>query len=222
MMDHKRSKNMIALGACLLLAGTIYSVHCYQQQKWEDERPPESYSFSATESELESASSEEDSPQQTAATLPPARSGNIGERRAQEPVPVAVIAASRYTRPPGGGPRHQHTFSMAIVPPPPPDGLPADFAYSTPPVAERNVPADNSRNTSLGSLIDNITLSAVIDNRAIFKINPRYRKRHGLPSAVSLGPGDEFEDLSLVTIDGENVTISEGHKRTVKMLATLR
>lgn len=111
---------------------------------------------------------------------------------------------------------------FSLVPPPPAAELsmePSSFPSSADPVI---VPSFNQRRRAVGTLSDNMILSAVIDNKAIFRIASLYRREHGLPSAVSLGPGEEFETVSVVTIDGKNVTVSEGMKRTVKSIAALR
>lgn len=117
--------------------------------------------------------------------------------------------------------RRIHKF--AFVPPPPAVALMNGEPSSFPPEAEPVVVAPAfRRHTYRGTLMDNMILSGVIDNKAIFKIGTEYRREHGLQSAVALGPGEEFESVTVVTIDGKTVTVSEGVKRSVKSIAAVR
>lgn len=117
--------------------------------------------------------------------------------------------------------RRFHKF--ALVPPPPAPAIMDVEPSSFPAPAEPVVVAQPFRRHCYhGTLVDNMILSAVIDNKAIFKIGTDYRREHGLQSAVSLGPGEEFESVTVVSIDGKSVTVSEGMKRSVKTIAALR
>ncbi len=226
-MDHHSLKrNVILVLASILLGGTIFGAYQFHCERNPDDKLSWVADTIPTEAEVDSAGTVQSAEAEQS-------SSTIAAATLRDDPLTAIADPHIFTRPASqtaGQPssnlhsasrpmrvRREQTFSLALVPPPPPEtsSLSDDV---TPPIPPNTPSAYNQQ----GTLLDNLTLTAIIDNRAIFKINTRYRRRHGLPNAVSLGPGDEFEKVSLVTIDGDNVTVSEGHKRSVKTIAVLR
>ena len=229
-MQHSRDRKIIFCLASILLGGTLFGVWQHNQQIAQryaavdlESLLPEPCSL-----EFEEVSALENDGYCSVITPPKGRlagatqptsaatggTGAVGNT----PSPPSMTSLPTRTQ----SVRRQQTFSL--VPPPPPfSSAPAgaDAPDLSLPV-ERATVEPVRVSAPDGSLLDNLTLSAVIDNRAIFKVSPRYRREHGLRSAITLGPGDEYESVSVVTIDGKNVTVSEGQKRTVKSIASLR
>lgn len=145
----------------------------------------------------------------------------VDESRKERPRTVALGTLQDGGLSPVRNVRRFHKF--ALIPPPPAPAVMDVGTSAFPPEAEPVVVAPAfRRHTYRGTLMDNMILSAVIDNKAIFKIGTEYRREHGLQSAVALGPGEEFESVAVVTIDGKSVTVCEGMKRSVKSIAAVR
>lgn len=207
-------RKAMLLSGVVLLAGTTLGVYLFKQERSVGETSFASLQAYPTEAELDGLV-----PTDEAAVDAPA--AQVKEVPIASTAPKNRVASSDVSPQSSFRVRREQTFSLNMIPPPPPD---ATSTFESTPVAAAPAPAyaESIRSRVHDGLLANMTLSAVIDNRAIFKINPYYRKKHGLPSAISLGPGDEFESVSVVTIDGDDVTVSEGQKRTVKTIAALR
>lgn len=105
-----------------------------------------------------------------------------------------------------------------LVPPPPPSdpslagagqygGLPLNQLPEAPPKP---------------TVADKLRLAAVIGNKVILNVPQSVRRENKWPATISLGPGEQFESLSIVSVDGDSVTIDEDGERTVKTLASIK
>ncbi|MBY0550281.1 MAG: hypothetical protein K2W95_23590 [Candidatus Obscuribacterales bacterium] len=102
-----------------------------------------------------------------------------------------------------------------LVPPPPPSvpgvGGPGELSLNELPVAPPKP-----------TVADKLRLAAVIGNKVILNVPSSVRRENKWPATISLGPGEQFESLSIVSVDGDSVTIDEDGERTVKTLASIK
>lgn len=217
MQQHGVDRKIIMGVAALLLVGTTSLVVLFQDQR-KPEKADTNFELPAdlAGAYAENADNYEFPALQEADFLSMAAMPSASPRRSTVLPSSPQPAISQPLR----GMRHEHTFTTGLVPPPPPTEMSIDESVPMPIPPSMNV-MDPIPQPS-GSLLDNMTLTAVIDKKAFFKINPLYRRRHRLPAVVSLAPGDDFESLNVVSIDGHDVTVSDGHKRSVRTLASVR
>ncbi len=111
-----------------------------------------------------------------------------------------------------------------VTPPPPP---PAQFGLVPPPP-----PSDMSEGMSVAelpapptkpSLAGKMKLVAIVGDRAILAFSDRAIARDNRwPSTVTLGPGEQFESISMVDVTPDSVTLEEDGERSTKAMDPLR
>lgn len=111
-----------------------------------------------------------------------------------------------------------------VTPPPPP---PAQFGLVPPPP-----PSDMSEGMSVAelpapptkpSLAGKMKLVAIVGDRAILAFSDRSIVRDNRwPSTVTLGPGEQFESVSMVDVTPDSVTLEEDGERSTKAMDPLR
>lgn len=111
-----------------------------------------------------------------------------------------------------------------VTPPPPP---PAQFGLVPPPP-----PQDMSEGMSVAelpapptkpSLAGKMKLVAIVGDRAILAFSDRSLARDNRwPSTVTLGPGEQFESVSMVDVTPDSVTLEEDGERSTKAMDPLR
>lgn len=119
------------------------------------------------------------------------------------------------------------------IPPPPPGKEP--FVPPLPPGAD-GPGVQASADSDLGlseaelpapptkpSLADKMKLTAVIGDRAVLAFTDALmRIGHKWPRSVTLGPGEHFESVSVVSVNGDTVTIDEDGDRSVKTIRPVK
>lgn len=136
------------------------------------------------------------------------------------PPPGAVKAGKNST------PRNVASAAkLKLVPPPPPmtmpglgggpanSGQPPDMGL---PIAQLPMPPEKP------SIMQHLKLSAIIGNKAIIAVPYEVRFQNKWPAVISLGPGEQFESIRVVSVDPDSVTIDEDGERVVKSLASIR
>lgn len=105
-----------------------------------------------------------------------------------------------------------------LVPPPPPSdpSLAGAGGMAGLPLNELPVAPDKP------TVADKLRLAAVIGNKVILNVPYAVRAQNKWPATISLAPGEQFESLSVVSVDGDSVTIDEDGERTVKTLASIK
>lgn len=104
-----------------------------------------------------------------------------------------------------------------LVPPPPPGGPGLPGPPDELSVAE--LPAPPAKPTISGKL----KLVAVIGDKAIMSFADRGAVRENKwPQTVTLGPGEQFESISVVGVNGDSVTLEEDGERSVKTVEPVR
>ncbi len=121
--------------------------------------------------------------------------------------------------------------AAGLIPPPPP-GNSAGLTLPPPPgnsVGLASPPGADLTAAELPapppkpSLSGKLTLVAIVADRAILTFCDRGMVRDNRwPETITLGPGEQFESVSLVSISGDNVTLEEDGERCVKTLALIK
>lgn len=117
--------------------------------------------------------------------------------------------------PPPPGPPKPKKINEKLVPPPPPEamgtggiaGLPID-----------QLPVPPSRPT----IGDKVKIIGVFDDRAILAFPKTLAIKNKWPKTITLGTGDQFESLTIVSINRDGVTIEEDGERTMKPIGTVK
>lgn len=108
-----------------------------------------------------------------------------------------------------------------FVPPPPPEATPS---LGEPPSVDEGLPlAELPAPPSKPSIANQMRLMAVIGDRVVLAFSDgQQRREHGWPKTVTLGPGDQFESVSVVSVGPDSVTLDEDGDRSVKTIDRLR
>lgn len=73
------------------------------------------------------------------------------------------------------------------------------------------------------SLIKMLSLNAILDNQVILSLRDRsYRKQHGFKEYITLGKGESFDSVRLISINGETAVIEEEGRRSSLSLPSIR
>lgn len=112
-----------------------------------------------------------------------------------------------------------------FVPPPPPTAVSAVHESLAPPpppegsLDPRELPAPPDK----PSIAAKLKLVAIIGDRALFTFtDPLMRDEHKWPHDISLGVGEMFENVSVVNVTPDSVTIEEDGDRSVRELPRIR
>jgi hypothetical protein len=111
--------------------------------------------------------------------------------------------------------------SSGLVPPPPPldapQSLPGSADAGSVDLAE--LPPPPSRPAISGKL----KLISIIGDKAVLAFtDARSVHDNKWPKTITLGPGEQFESLSVADVNSDSVTIEEDGERTVKSLESIR
>lgn len=102
--------------------------------------------------------------------------------------------------------------------PPPPPSTPS-YPGSTNELPVSDLPAPPERPT----LVNSIKLTGIVGNKAIFSVTDlSARLRNNWPKALSLGAGDHFESISVISVDADRAVIEENGERVDKRLERIR
>lgn len=125
------------------------------------------------------------------------------------PPPPPIAKTPKLGAPPSG-----------LVPPPPPSdpSLVAGAGGGGMGLPINELPQAPDKPT----VADKLKLAAVIGNKVILNVPYNVRQQNKWPATISLGPGEQFESLSVVSVDGDSVTLDEDGERTVKTLASIK
>jgi hypothetical protein len=69
---------------------------------------------------------------------------------------------------------------------------------------------------------DKLHLVAVIEDRALLRVNPKLVSEGNWPQHLLLGPGDKYDSISVLEISNDSVTLDEDGKKVVKTIAPIR
>jgi hypothetical protein len=112
-----------------------------------------------------------------------------------------------------------------FVPPPPPTAVGAVHESLAPPpppegsLDPRELPAPPDK----PSIAAKLKLVAIIGDRALFTFtDPLMRDEHKWPHDISLGVGEMFENVSVVNVTPDSVTLEEDGDRSVRELPRIR
>lgn len=133
-------------------------------------------------------------PKDAAASVPP-----------PPPTPEAPKSAKSVPPPPPSG----------LVPPPPPSDPIAGAGGDLP---LNQLPEAPDKPT----VADKLKLAGVIGNKVILQVPTSVRQQNKWPATISLAPGEQFESLSVVSVDGDSVTLDEDGERRVLTLAAIK
>lgn len=105
-----------------------------------------------------------------------------------------------------------------LVPPPPPSSeFPKQDSIANLPISI--LPNPPSKPT----LVDKLKLISILDDRAILCFsNSTIRSKNKWPRTLTLSPGDQFESVSVISVDHDSVTLQEDGERSVKTLERVR
>jgi hypothetical protein len=112
-----------------------------------------------------------------------------------------------------------------FVPPPPPTAVgPAHESMVPPPPPEGSLdPKELPAPPDKPSLSAKLKLVGIIGDRALFTFtDPLMRDQHKWPHSISLGVGEMFENVSVVNVTPDSVTIEEDGDRSVRELPRIR
>ena len=129
---------------------------------------------------------------------------------AKVPPPPPPTTTETAKTPKFGGP------PKGLVPPPPPSDPSLASLPGGLPINELPVAPDKP------TVADKLKLAAVIGNRVILHVPHSVRQQNKWPATITLAPGEQFESLSVVSVDGDSVTLDEDGERTVKTLASIK
>lgn len=95
------------------------------------------------------------------------------------------------------------------IPPPPPSTPVMPGSMNELPVSD--LPAPPERPT----LVNSIKLTGIVGNKAIFSVTDlSARLKNNWPKALSLGAGDHFESISVVSVSVDSAVLEENGERT--------
>lgn len=136
----------------------------------------------------------------------------------EEPDKTKTAEAVKVPPPPpiAEAPKVKSTVPTGLVPPPPPTdpslaGVGGDLPLNQLPEAPDKP-----------SVADKLRLTSVIGNKVILQVPFIVRQQNKWPATISLAPGEQFESLSVVSVDGDSVTLDEDGERRVLTLATIK
>ncbi|MBI4532915.1 MAG: hypothetical protein HY711_03125 [Candidatus Melainabacteria bacterium] len=122
--------------------------------------------------------------------------------------------------------------AIAIPPPPP---IPKESFVSPPPPAQQGVlesvlsgeeglsVSELPEAPAKPSISDKLKLVGVVGDKAVLACTDRmWRKENKWPKTIVLGPGEQFESLSLVEVHPDSITIEEDGERLVKRIEPLK
>lgn len=111
-------------------------------------------------------------------------------------------------------PKQLKQAASRFVPPPPPGvSLPSADQLS---VAELPAPPAKP------SIVDKMKLLAIVGDRAIISFDRLAARDNHWPKTLSLGPGEQFESVSIVGVNKDAVTLEEDGERSVIKLAGIK
>jgi hypothetical protein len=102
-----------------------------------------------------------------------------------------------------------------LVPPPPPGT--ASMPVDSIPVNELPLPPDRP------SLANKLKLTGVVGNRAFFHLTDNELiMREKLPRDITLAPGEQFQNVKLISVGADFATLSEDGEQIVKNLPAIK
>jgi hypothetical protein len=112
------------------------------------------------------------------------------------------------------------TDMAKLVPPPPPTSeFPKQGFGSIANLPISTLPSPPSRPT----IADKMKLVSILDDKAILAFsNPNLQIKNKWPKTLTLGPGDQFESVSVISVDRDSITLQEDGERSVKVLERVR
>jgi hypothetical protein len=106
-----------------------------------------------------------------------------------------------------------------LVPPPPPmQGTPTSGDVMAEGLPIDQLPAPPSRPT----IGDKVKVLGVLDDKAIISFPRSMMQKNHWPKTITLGQGEQFESLTVVSINRDGITIEEDGERTLKPIATIK
>ncbi len=132
--------------------------------------------------------------------------GKVHSKAETSKTEIAAASKEKKVTPPPPPPQ------FGLVPPPPPGEMSEGMS-----VAELPAPPTKP------SLSGKMKLVAIVGDRAILAFSDRSIARENKwPSTVTLGPGEQFESVSMVDVNPDSVTLEEDGERSTKAMAPLR
>jgi hypothetical protein len=108
-----------------------------------------------------------------------------------------------------------------FTPPPPPPGSGPGLPPEPPQgdgLSVAELPAPPSKPTVAGKL----RLVAIVGDRAIMAFDKGAARENKWPQTLTLGPGEQFESVSIVGVNNDSVTIEEDGERQVKTIESVK
>lgn len=128
-----------------------------------------------------------------------------------------MLAALVPPPPPSKTPPPPPKINEKLMPPPPPPGeMPGTGGISGLDIAQLPVPP------SRPTIGDKMKVIAVMDDKAMMTFPTRMRLKNKWPKVLTLGAGEQFESISVVSVNKDGVTIEEDGERTVKAVEPVR
>jgi hypothetical protein len=119
--------------------------------------------------------------------------------------------------PPPGPPKPKKINEKLVPPPPPPEATGApDSGIAGLPIDQLPVPP------SRPTIGDKVRVLGVFDDRAIISFPKQLAIKNKWPKTITLGTGDQFESLTIVSINRDGVTIEEDGERTMKPIGAVK
>lgn len=120
--------------------------------------------------------------------------------------------------PPVDKPMKPKTINEKLVPPPPPMEAMPNTGGSIAGLPIDQLPVPPSRPT----IGDKVRVLGVLDDKAIIAFPKAMSAKNKWPKTVTLGTGEQFESLTIVSITRDGITIEEDGERTLKPLSTIK
>jgi hypothetical protein len=127
-----------------------------------------------------------------------------------------ALAALVPPPPPSKTPPPPPKINEKLIPPPPPPGEMPGAGGMGLPIAQLPVPP------SRPTIGDKMKVIAVLDDKAMMTFPTKMRLKNKWPKVLTLGAGEQFESISVVSVNKDGVTIEEDGERTVKAVEPVR
>lgn len=113
-------------------------------------------------------------------------------------------------------PKKPVKINEKLVPPPPPVQSSAGDALAGLPIDQLPVPP------SRPTIGDKLKVLGIFDDKAILAFPKAMSQKNKWPRTLTLGTGEQFESLTVVSITRDGITIEEDGERTLKPIATIK
>ncbi len=108
------------------------------------------------------------------------------------------------------------TINERLVPPPPPMEATPTGGIAGLPIDQLPVPP------SRPTIGDKLRVLGVMDDKAIISFPKAMASKNKWPKSITLGTGEQFESLTIVSITRDGITIEEDGERTMKPISTIK